>query len=276
MTIALNVLFSCSILVLTAAGLIVIFGLMKVVNFAHGEAMMIGAYVVVLTTGLHSFMLSVFLAACVAAIVGVVIEKLVVRRLYVRSLDTILATWGVGLLIREIVRIVQTSSYHSVDPPIKGPVSVLGSQYSGYRLLVIAISISMLFLMWVIDRKTSFGKIVKAVIVNPELARTLGINVDRVYFISFGTGWFLAGFAGAILAPLVTITPNMGSNFLVGGFLTTILAGASLVGIAPAAAGLGLTNGLISSYIDTTTGLVSLLLVAMIAMRFRTSILGRR
>ena len=136
-------------------------------------------------------------------------------------------------------------------------------------MLIIFLAFLLLMSMWLIDHKTQMGKVVRAVIANPELARSIGINVDRVYFLSFGSGWLLAGIAGALMAPLVTITPYLGSGFLVGGFLTTILAGVQLIGIAPAAIGLGVTNGVVSTYFDTTTGVIALLMVAMLAMRIK-------
>lgn len=268
-TTLLDAIFGIAVLILIASGLVVIFGLMKVVNFAHGEAMMLGAYVALLSQSWGFFPLSVIAAAILVGILGLIVERLMVRRLYRRILDTILATWGLGLLIRELVRAIQGSSYNSLPPPVDGPVTILGTDYSQYRLLIIVIASVLLLALFVVDRFTPLGRLVRAVMANPELAASLGVNVDRVYLASFGTGWLLAGMAGALLAPLVTITPQMGATFLIGGFLTTILAGASLLAIGPAAGLLGSTSGIVSTYFDATTASIATLIIAVIVMRIR-------
>lgn len=268
-TTILDAIFGVAVLILTSAGLVVIFGLMKVVNFAHGEAMMLGAYVALLSQSWGFFPLSVIAAAVGVGILGLVVERLMVRRLYRRVLDTILATWGLGLLIRELVRAVQGSSYSSLPPPVDGPMDILGTSYSQYRLIIIVVAVALLVALWIVDRFTPLGRLVRAVMANPDLAASLGVNVDRVYLGSFGAGWFLAGMAGALLAPLVTIVPTMGATFLIGGFLTTILAGASLLGIGPAAGLLGSTSGVVATYFDATTASIVTLIIAVIVMRVR-------
>ena len=268
-TTLLDAIFGVAVLILTSSGLVVIFGLMKVVNFAHGEAMMLGAYVALLSQSWGSFPLSVFAAAIFVGVLGLVVERLMVRRLYRRVLDTILATWGLGLLIRELVRAIQGTSYNSLPPPVDGPIEILGTEYSQYRLIIVTVAAALLLALFLIDRFTPLGRLVRAVMANPDLAASLGVNVDRVYLASFGTGWLLAGMAGALLAPLVTITPQMGSTFLIGGFLTTILAGASLLGIGPAAGLLGSTSGIVSTYFDATTASIATLIITVIVMRIR-------
>lgn len=271
----LDICFSIGVLVLTASGLVVIFGLMKVVNFAHGEAMMLGAYVALATQEWGSFLLSVVAASIAVALLGLVVERLIVRRLYRRALDAILATWGLGLLIRELVRIFQDRGYNSLPAPIEGPVQILGVAYSGYRLVIILTAAALLVSLWAVERYTRLGSLVRGVIADPELARALGVNVDRVYLVTFAGGWMLAGLAGALLAPLVTITPAMGANFLTGGFLTTILAGVTLAGLGPAAALLGVTNGAVAAIFDAVTASLAVLAVAMVAMRYKGQRAGR-
>jgi len=270
----LNSFFGVAVLIVSAAGLVVVFGLMKVVNFAHGEAMMLGAYVALIARDWMPFWLGIVVAGIGIGVLGVVIERLLIRRLYRRILDTILATWGLGLLIRELIGAFDPG-YSSLDSPFDAPVSILGSDFSAYRLFIIAFAAVLLTAMWVTERFTSLGKTVRAVISDPDLARGIGIDVDRVYALSFGTGWLLAGVAGALLAPMVTIAPTMGGNFLVGGFLTTILAGPTLLGIGPAAGLLGGTDGIFSTIADATTASIAVLVVAMIAMKIKDGRSGR-
>lgn len=269
LTTLLDATFGVAVLILTASGLVVIFGLMKVVNFAHGEAMMLGAYIALMSQVWGFFPLSVIAAGILVGILGLLVERFMVRRLYRRVLDTILATWGLGLLIRELVRAIQGTSYNSLPPPLDGPMEIFGATYSQYRMVIIVVAAVLLLALWLVDRFTPLGRLVRAVMANPDLAASLGVNVDRVYLMSFGTGWLLAGMAGALLAPLVTITPQMGATFLIGGFLTTILAGASLLGIGPAAGLLGSTSGVVSTYFDATTASIVTLVIAVIVMRVR-------
>jgi branched-subunit amino acid ABC-type transport system permease component len=272
----LNILFAAASLVLSAAGLVVIFGLMRVVNFAQGEFMMLGAYAAFWVVGFASFWPGVLLAMLLVGVGGALVEVVLVRRLYLRPLDTILATWGLALVIREAMRLTVGQGYRSVPPPVEGPVNVLGTAFSAYRLILIGCAVGLLIVMWFVERRTSFGRLVRGVIENPELARGLGVNVDRVYMLSFAAGSALAGLAGALLAPLVTVSPSMGSDFLIGAFLTAIVAGPSLLGIGGAAGVLGGTQGLVSEFVDQTGGAVALLVAAVVVMRVRDSRLWRK
>lgn len=276
-SVLLNLAYAIAVLVLASAGLVVVFGLMKVINFAHGEAMMLGAYTVLAVSPRSSFWVGVVTAAAVVGLGGALVERVLIRRLYLRPLDTILATWGLALLIREVVRRFSAQGYQSIPAPLPRPVAILGTTYSGYRLALIATAVLLLVAFWLVERRTSVGRLIRGVIANPDLARGLGVNVDRVYLLSFAAGSALAGLAGALLAPLVTIAPDMGAQFLIGAFLTAILAGgASLIGLAPASGILGTSQGLVAEYVDQTIGVVALLVVAMLVMRLRDSTLWRR
>lgn len=275
--VVLNLSYAIAVLVLASAGLVIVFGLMKVVNFAHGEAMMLGAYTLLAVAPRTTFWIGVLAAAVAVGLGGMVVERVLIRRLYRRPLDTILATWGLALLIREVVRRFSSQGYQSIQPPLPRPVAIFGTTYSGYRLLLIACAALVVIAFWVVERRTSLGRLIRGVIANPDLARGVGVNVDRVYLASFGVGTALAGVAGALLAPSVTIAPDMGAQFLIGAFLAAILAGgASLVTLAPAAVILGGSQGLVSEYVDQTIGLVVLLVVAMVVMRLRDAGVWRR
>ena len=260
----------------TASGLAVIFGLMGVINFAHGEFMMLGAFVAVWTASFDLFWLSLLLAPVLVGLGSLAIETGLIRRLYDRPLETILATFGLSLVIREAMKFAVGPQFRSLDSPLDGSTLVLGVQYPTYRLLVLAIAASLLLALVLLLRATRFGLLIRAVIANRDLAAGLGVNVSGVYMAAFATGSALAAFAGATLAPLVTIHPEMGPDFLVGAFLPVILAGSSPVALAGSAGLLGGTQSLVGRYWDATAGTTALLLLAVLIMRIRPQGLARR
>lgn len=265
-TYALNLVYQVEILALVVLGLGVVFGLLGVMNMAHGEFVMLGAYsvIVVQRMGLPFLWgLPVTLVVCI--VIGWVAERLVVRPLRDRPIDTLLGTWGLSLLIRKGVEAVFGKGYQNVNGQLTGTVHLLGTTYPTYRIvLIVAIAVGFLLLGWWYLRSPA-GTRVKAVVGNPVLAQAVGINTQRMATITFVCGVTVAGLAGFALAPLVTIEPDMGLNFLLNGFFVLIVGG--LGGLAGLGVGSGVIGGaqvLVASLIDQTAGYLTVLIIAIV------------
>lgn len=219
-------------LLLVTLGLVIIFGLMNVINMAHGELFLLGAYTVVLVQQQGgSFWLALLLAPVVLAGVGLVVEELVIRHVYHRFIDTILATWGLSILIKQAVIIAFGPTAQQVANPLPAAVAVAGAAYPVYRLFIMAVAVAVAALTFVVFYRTRIGLAARAVIANRPMAGSLGINTRRMDRMTFATGAGLAGLAGAVMAPLMSVDPQMGVGFLIPAFLSILVGGAgSLLG----------------------------------------------
>lgn len=235
-TVFLNAMTALLVLTLVALGLWIIFGLMGVINLAHGAYVTVGAYTIWLTvTRLEiGFWPGLLLAPILVGAVGYLTERFVVRYLYERLVDTILATWGVALVIEELIKLAAGSTNKSVgQPPLAGQVNLGVTTYPSYRLFVMGFSIAILVGVFYLLR-TDLGIRIRAVIQNDEMASLLGINKSRMYTFSFVAGAALAGLAGAVVAPIAAVGPGMGSTYLLSSFLAVITGGAStILGVVP-------------------------------------------
>lgn len=219
-------------LIVIALGLYIVFGLMKVINLAHGEMFMLGAYTAWWTTahGL-SFWLALIVAALLVGLVGVVIEVLVIRHLYARNdLSTLLATAGLSLLIQRVVSLVFGGNPRSVNTPLGGRVQIAGQFFLNYQLLAAGIALLAIIAVLILFQRTSFGLQARATIENAGQASVMAIDGARISRFAFGLGAAIAGFAGALMAPLIGIQPTMGTDFVVRSFLVVITGGASAIG----------------------------------------------
>ncbi|MGX1100546.1 urea ABC transporter permease subunit UrtB [Amorphus sp. MBR-141] len=253
-----------SILLLIALGLTITYGAMGVINMAHGELVMVGAYTAVLS-GIYlgaNLFVAMPLAFVATALLGWLIEAAVVRRLYGRLLDTLLATWGVAILIQQAVRLELGLSFFDVHIPGLGPglqnvsvpeilggtVSILGEQVNAYRTFIIFVTIALAVVTWLILYRTSIGTQVRAIIRNPSMAAACGIDVKRVNALTFAYGSGLAGVAGVMMSGFKTVFPDMGTPMVVDGFLVVVVGGVgSLLGTVAAAGLLGEINGVFAS-----------------------------
>jgi len=235
-SLGLNAASAILTLALAALGLAIIFGFMGVINLAHGAFFTVGAYTVWFTStelGI-GFWPGFLLAPIVVAFVGLLVEALIVRHLYERLLDTILATWGVALVIGEAIKLVVNAQSKEVSNPIPGSVDILVTTYSAYRLFLMGVAAVVLAAVFTLFTRTDIGVRLRAVIQDPTQASLLGLNEKRMYQFSFAFGAALAGLAGAAVAPLTTVEPNMGVTYLVQSFFAVILGGAGvLIGIIP-------------------------------------------
>ncbi|MGY3587067.1 urea transport system permease protein [Bradyrhizobium sp. USDA 4341] len=253
-----------SIMLLVALGLAITYGAMGVINLAHGEMVMLGAYTTVLS-GIWlnvGFLLSIPLAFIVTALIGMATERLIIRRLYGRILDTLLATWGVAILLQQFVRLEGGLSFlgihvaglgpglQKVDVPswLIGTLSLGGLDLNVYRSFIILMTAVMTLLTWAILYRTSIGMQVRAIIHNPKIAAACGIDVRRINALTFAYGSGLAGVAGVLVSGFKTVFPDMGTSMVVDGFLVVVTGGVgSLLGAVTSAGLLGQINGVVAS-----------------------------
>jgi urea ABC transporter permease protein UrtB len=255
-------------LVISCAGLAVIFGMMGVINLAHGEFIMCGAYVTASAAraGLP-LPLAILTGALVAGAVGMVVERLVIRHLYNRPLDSIIATWGISLIATQGVLIVLGSTMQGVGTPL-GSIDVGGRSYSLYRLVLMACALGLLGGLYLLFYHSRFGVIARATIQKPQMAHALGVNTGRMYGLTFGLGAALAGLAGGLYAPTMTMVPTMGSTFIVESFVTVVVGGADIfVGAAPAAAILALIKAGLTAWYGQLFGQIGLLVTVILVIR---------
>ncbi|MWB77415.1 urea ABC transporter permease subunit UrtB [Pseudooceanicola sp. 216_PA32_1] len=249
-----------SILLLIALGLSITYGAMGVINMAHGELVMIGAYTAVLS-GIYlnlNLFFALPLAFVVSALVGLGLEKLVIRRLYGRIIDTLLATWGVAIILQQLIRLEFGLSFFGIhieglgpglqnmDVPafLTQPFEIAGIPIQPYRSFIIVVTLLLTLLTWFLMYRTSIGTQVRAIMRNPQIAAACGIDVRRVSAFTFAYGSGLAGIAGVLLAGFKTVMPDMGASTVVDGFLVVVVGGVgSLLGTVLASALLGQING---------------------------------
>jgi urea transport system permease protein len=267
--VAIQVLYAVASLILISAGLAVIFGMMKVINLAHGEFMMLGAYATIAAhkSGVNLWVAMFLIAPIAVGIVGVVLERLVIRRLYGRMVDTMLATWGLSLLLVGIVTSVAGNTTAGVSAPL-GNFMIGGYSVSGYTLVIIGVAIMLaLAIRWVLVR-TQWGLIARGTMQNPEMANALGISPSYVYSVTFAVGAALSGLAGALLAPLTGVVPTMGAAFVAKAFITVIGGGpAILAGLVGASSLFGAINQLATFITTPVFGEVALLFAAIVMLR---------
>lgn len=266
----LDILTTAAILYAVAAGLLIIFGVMKIINFAHGGFLTVGGYSALVVTQLGWTPWASFAFALVVGFVcGMLIERLVVRPLYARPLDAILATWGLGIIIGQLITLAFGREVQFVQTPVSGAVDLLGAPYSQYRLLMIPAAIILALGLGGILNGTRLGLQTRAVIMNENLARGLGINSGMVRFITFSLGAGLASLAGALITPLSSVDPNMGVPWLVSAFMLVLVSGASFVSLGIACLVLGGAQVLVSTYANPVLGGLTIVVLAALILRLR-------
>jgi urea transport system permease protein len=269
-SLTLDVVTTAAILFVVAAGLLIVLGVLKIVNFAHGGFLTIGGYSGLLVTQWHlSPWLSYAVAFVVGAVIGALIERFVVRPLYDRPLDAILATWGLGIMIGQLITIAFGREIQFVQTPIAGAVSVLGETYSQYRLFLVPAAFLVSAVIVLVLQRTRLGLEARAVIMNEPLARGLGINSDFVRFVTFCFGAALASLAGALITPLSSVDPNMGVPFLINAFMLVLVSSVSLLSLAAAAVVLGGAQVLVNTYVSPVIGGLTIVVLAAIILRLR-------
>jgi branched-subunit amino acid ABC-type transport system permease component len=262
------IVYSIAVLMMVSLGLAVIFGMMKVINLAHGEFMMLGGYACVfcVRAGVPLW-LAYLVAAAAVGIFGVVVERVLIRHLYGRIVDTLLATWGLSLFLVGLVTTLFGPQAWSI-PTQFGNVSFDGMNFSSYNFVLIAISFAMIGVTWAIARITTVGLIVRGTMQDAVVASALGVNRDLTYMATFGYGAALAGLAGAVLVPITGASPSVGLFFVGKAFINVIVGGhLPLLGTLLASSLFGTIDGFVSYVWSSVLGEVSVLIVAVILLR---------
>jgi branched-chain amino acid transport system permease protein len=263
---------SISIQILISLGLAVIFGMMKVINLAQGEFMMLGAYVCVVATkaGVPVW-LAMLLAGVLVGVFGVIVERIVIRHLYGRVIDTLLATWGLSLFLVGAVTLFFGPQSESVGVEL-GKFSIGELSYSAYRLVMIAVAFVLLAGTYALWRFTEIGLVVRATMQKPDMANAMGVNTGVVYMLTFGFGSALTGLAGAVLVPVTGAAPTMGIYFIAKAFITVISGGPlPMTGTLSASALFGTTDGIVSFLVSPVVGEIAVLLMAIVLLRLLPS-----
>lgn len=268
-----NGLSASSIILLTSIGLAVTFGLMRVINMAHGEFIMIGAYTtyVVQNSGL-SYFFAIPAAFAVTFAFGVILEKLVISRLYGREADSLLATWGISLILQQAARTIFGSQGVLVTTPsvLSGGLKVGNVTFSYNRIFIIGLVLLCLILVWVVMYKTNFGSQMRATMQNREMAQCLGINSKRVDCMTFGLGSGLAGIAGCSIALLGSIDSTVGQNYIVNSFMAVVLGGVGkLLGTIVGSATIGFSSIIIEDFTSSSIAKALVLLIVIIFLQKR-------
>ena len=273
----LNALFIglslASIWLVAALGLTIIYGTMGVINMAHGEFIMLGAFTTyVLQSHLGiPFVICIPLSFVVVGIFGWIIERVLIRSLYNRPLDTLLATWGLSLILIQVVRLIFGTAplYVAVPSWLDFQIDLDFLHLSGLRLFIMVVSIILVAITWYMMYRTTWGIRVRAVMQDKEMAASFGINTDRVYSLTFAFGAGLAGAAGAMFGALKTLFPDMGSGYIVEAFLVVVVGGIQLAGSVLSALILGQLNSVFSYFTNDTFARFVLFSLIVIFLRFR-------
>jgi urea transport system permease protein len=266
-----NMLTLISILLIVSMGLAIIFGLMNVINLAHGEFITIGAFTLVAVQAVGgSFWLALLLAPAVGYCVGLVLEKVLIARVYTNPLHGILVTWGLSLIIQQVLVLTFGAAPQRVFGPFEGAVSIAGANYPTYRLFLIGFALATFAATILVFKKTRFGLDLRASIQSTEIASVMGVDASKINARAFAFGAALAALAGVLLAPLTAVTAYMGINYLARSFFVVLVGGAgSIAGIA---AGSGIIGGLetaLSYQLPATVAQALVLALAIVILRFR-------
>ena len=270
-----------SILLLTALGLALSFGQMHVINMAHGEMLMVGGYLAYLTGGVvHgplSFLVSLLVAFLGAALLGALLEVTIIRWLYGRPLDTLLATWGVSLILQQGARTIFGAIGVEVVAPswLNGSINITHGQLSGLsmpfiRIFIVLLAAAVLASLTLFMTRTRWGLHLRAVHQDREMAQALGINTRSVDLVVFAVGTGVAGMAGAALALISPVTPSVGQSYVVYAFLVVIVGGmGSLLGTTVAALIIGLFSAGAQMFTSISLADVMLLVLVILFIQFR-------
>jgi branched-subunit amino acid ABC-type transport system permease component len=266
---AIQVVYAIASLALMSVGLAIIFGMMKVINLAHGEFLMLGGYAAIEANrfGLNIWVAMLIVAPIVVGAIGIIVERTIIRWLYGRMVDTMLATWGLSLFLVGLTTAIFGNTTVGLSAPL-GSFEIGQYRTSAYTLFVIGVAVVVLGGVLAVLRFTKLGLIARGTMQNANMAAALGVNPNRVYSITFGVGAALTGLAGAVIAPVSGTFPTIGAAYVAKCFITVIGGGASIVmGTTAASTLFGAVNQL-ATYVTTPVfGEVALLAAAIVLIR---------
>ncbi len=256
-------------LALVSFGLAIVFGMMRVINFAHGEFLMLGGYAAIISNrvGVNLWIAIFLIAPVVVGVVGILLERLVIRHLYGRMIDTMLATWGISLALIGLVTVIFGNTVSGISPPL-GSLDVGRYAIGNYELLLVAVAAALFTAGWFVLRHTSLGLIARGTMQDREMSAALGIDPSRVYATTFALGAAVTGLTGALIAPIVGVVPTIGAMYIAKAFITVISGGvAILAGTLGSSVLLGGVNTIISFVFTPVLGEVALLAAAVVLLR---------
>jgi urea transport system permease protein len=261
-----------SIFLIAAIGLAVVYGAAGVINMAHGELIMLGAYTTYMMQSFGvPFLICIPIAALVVAFIGLIIEFSLIRHLYDRPLDTLLATWGVSLVLMQGVRLTFGSMPQYIDVPefLKINVEIGFVNISAFRIFLIVFALILLFVTWYIFYKTRMGIQIRAVTQNKEMAASFGIYSSRVYAVTFAIGAGLAGVAGALFGAYNIVLPTMGMSYVVEAFMMVVSGGGGIMGTLLPSVLAGELQSVFAWMINDTFARGILYALIVVLLRFR-------
>ena len=266
---AIQVLYAIASLALISVGLAIIFGMMRVINLAHGEFLMLGAYAAIVATshGINIWISMLVIAPIVVGVIGIIVERAIIRFLYGRMIDTMLATWGLSLFLVGLTTAIFGNTTVGISAPL-GSFEIGTYRISTYTLFVIAVAVAVLVGIFAVLRWTRLGLIARGTMQNANMAAALGVDPPKVYAVTFGIGAALTGLAGAVLAPVSGVFPTIGVAYVAKSFITVIGGGAAILsGTVTASALFGTVNQIATFVTTPVFGEVALLATAIILIR---------
>lgn len=267
---AIEVLNAIAVLIIMSLGLAVVFGMMKIVNMAHGEFMMLGGYSAILATnhlGIPIWISMLIVAPVVVGIFGMFIERIIIRHLYGRMIDTMLATWGLSLALIGAATMLFGNTTLGISSPLSS-VTIGHYSTSGYSLFLIVCCLVLLGGAWGLLRFTTLGLCARATMQNARMAAALGTHPGKIYSLTFGLGAALSGLGGALLAPVTGVIPTVGVSFIAKAFITVIGGGSAIIaGTLSASTLFGVISQIVTYLYNPVFGAVALLLSAIVLLR---------
>lgn len=268
----INGLSVSSTLFISAIGLVIIFGLLDVVNMAHGEFIMIGAYSAYFTSTVLKlpFVASIIASFIFTSILGIVIETLLIKRLYGKIPETLLATFALSYIFQQIIKMIFGPEDKFVGNPLEGSLKFGNVVIPYYNIFLVVVAVIILLVTLALFFKTTFGMQIRAITRNRSMSQCLGLNTSRIDTLTFAYGSGLAGVAGALLAPVKSVMPSMGIGYQVDGFLTVTLGGLnSIIGAFTSSFVISESVTLMSGYISEITAKILVFMLIIILIRFK-------
>lgn len=280
---AFNGISLSSIILLTSLGLAITFGLMRVINMAHGEFLMIGAYMTYVVQNLFDkylpesifglyYFFALIAAFAVTFLLGALMERFIISRLYGREVDSLLATWGISIILQQAARSIFGMQGVNVKAPsfLNGGLKVGACTFSYNRLFILVMVVVCLALVWYIMYKSNFGKQMRAVMQNRPMAQCMGINSKKVDMLTFSFGSGLAGLAGCSVALLGSIDSTIGQSYIVNSFIAVVLGGVGkLLGAVFGSSIIGFASIGIENYTSASIAKAAVLLIVIVVLQFR-------
>jgi branched-chain amino acid transport system permease protein len=263
-----------TVIAFIALGLTIIFGIMDIVNFAHGEYYMLGAFMgYTVMSVIPNFWIAVPVAVASVALLGLFTEFVLFRRLYGREpIFHLLLTFGLGMMLRETAQLIWGGDTKRIEAPVAATIEILGAVYPVYRLIILGIGIFVILLIWHVLRRTEMGAKIRAVATDRTMAWALGIKVPLIYTAVFVGGVALAGFAGILMSPINFVYPTMGADVILRAFIVVVIGGlGSIIGALVASLMIGEIEALASIWISPTIAETLVFIILIATMIFKPS-----